>query len=77
MGEGRYSRTLALINGSAMQLRNSDFPGANERLPRDILQREVWNLVADRMLERMLGYKAVPACIAGPEIADEIVGEIG
>ena len=38
---------------------------------------EELNLVADRTLERMLGHKTVPACIAGPEIADEIVGQIG
>jgi hypothetical protein len=36
-----------------------------------------WNSVADYTLERMLGHKAVAAGIAGPEIADNVVSQIG
>ena len=36
-----------------------------------------WNLVADQTLKRMPGYEAIAAGIAGPEIADDVVGQIG
>jgi hypothetical protein len=34
-------------------------------------------LVTDQTLERMLGYKTITASVAGPEIADDVVGKIG
>ena len=34
-------------------------------------------LVADQTVERVLGYKAITAGIAGPEIADDVVSQIG
>ena len=35
------------------------------------------NLVTDQTLERMLGYKTIAASVAGPEIAHDVVGQIG
>jgi hypothetical protein len=37
----------------------------------------IGSLVADQTVERMLGYKAITAGIAGPEIADDVVSQIG
>ena len=35
------------------------------------------NLIAGETLERMLGHKTIAAGIAGPEIADNVVTQIG
>jgi hypothetical protein len=39
-----------------------------------VLEKE---LVAGKSFEQMLGHETVTTGVAGPEIADEIVGEIG
>ena len=36
-----------------------------------------WNSVTSQTLERMLGYKAIAAGVTGPEIADDVVSQIG
>src|SRR5277367_4928084 len=46
------------------------------RSPMDKFQNE-WNSVTDQTLKRMLGHKAIAAGVAGPEVADDIVGQIG
>ena len=61
---------MAERTGTAGRLTNAVRPPVGK-------PKNEWNLVTNQTLERMLGYKTVAAGVAGPEIADDVVGQVG